>query len=398
MLKITTTLALCLALGGTAFAQTPPEVLKAYKSYNTAMAQNDFKSALKHGKAAWKAAESIMGESKTTGDLAFNYGFLAKSRGLTKDAVPALERAADLSSLTGDKAAEVKLERTVELIAAYESLGEHSDVKKTADAALEAAEKANLGQTVFAGEILVHRALNCSRTANRAARRLVGKPTSTRLAVNSAKDEHTSSIQQRCSRDAESASKIFAANPKMSRPKYVALAANQVGYAYERDDDWVNAIMSYQTAREAVETVYGRDNDFVMGAIGRWVHARAQLDFAGDLDKAKSAGLCDCWPYDVNTEKVAVVKSVKADLPRNAVEIKSSGSVILKADVSDTGATENVRVVHSWPAGEYDKTAIKAFSQYQYAPKTGYEPEGYRKDVVDVFNFIIYNESTNETY
>lgn len=398
MLKMTTTFALCLALGGTALAQTPPEVLKAYKSYNAAMAENDFKSALKHGKAAWKAAESTLGESKTTGDLAFNYGFLAKSRGEAKDAIPALERAADLSSLAGESAGEIKLERTVELIAAYEAAGEHDDVKKTSDNILKFVEASNLDRTVFAGEVLVHRAQNCSRTANRAARRLVGKPTSTRLAVNSAKDEHTSRIQKKCSRDAQAASNIFAANPKMSRPKYVALAANQVGYAYEREDDWINAVMSYQTAREAVETVYGRDNDFVMQAIGRWIHARAQLDFAGDLDKAKSRGMCDCWPYNANTDKVAVVKSVKADVPRQTVEVKSSGIVVLKSDVSDAGDAVNIRVAHSWPAGEYDRAAIKAYTQYKYAPKTGNEPEGFRKDLVDVFSFIIYDEASKETY
>lgn len=392
------TFALCLALGGTAAAQTPPEVLKAYKSYNSAMTENDFKSALKHGKAAWKAAEKHLGDNKTTGDLAFNYGFLAKRRGQFKDAVPALKRAVGLSRLAGENAPSIKLERTVELVAAYEGAGENDKLKQSADEALEFAKSANLENSVFAGEILVHRAKNCTRIANRAASRLKVKAVSSRLAANNSRDAHTSRIQKKCSRDARKASGIFAANPDMSRPKYVALAANQVGFAYEREDDWMNAAMSYQTARNAVEDVYGRDNDFVMQAIGRWVHARAQLEFAGKLERAKAKGLCECWPYAANKHKVSVVKSYKADVPTQTVEIKSSGFVILKSDVTDTGETENVRVIHSWPAGEYDRNAIKAYTQYTYAPKTGDEPKGYRKDLVGVFDFIIYNDATRETY
>jgi len=61
-----------LTLTEPAAAQTPPSVLQPYKAYNAAMQTKNYKTALREGKAAWKAAEKELGGNKTTGDLAFN--------------------------------------------------------------------------------------------------------------------------------------------------------------------------------------------------------------------------------------------------------------------------------------------------------------------------------------
>lgn len=381
-----------------AAAQTPPEVLKAYKAYNTAFAAQDYKTALKQGKSAWKLAESKLGDSKITGDLAFNYGFLAKSQGKAKEAIKPLERAVDLAETDRDKGEEVRLERTVELISAAENAGEFKAVKAYADEALSFAEANGLSSTVFAGEILVHRATECSRKVNRSAKRLIGKPTSSRLSVQTDQRGNVARMQKKCAIDSQAASKIFAAVPKMARPKYIALAAKQSGLAYERDQDWLNAALNYQVARLAIEEKYGRDNPLATQMIGRWINARSRLSFKGKLESAKSAGLCDCWPFDANASKVKAVKKVAPDMPTNAIAIKSSGVVVLEADVSESGAPQNLSVVYSWPEGEYDAAAIKAFKQYQFAPKSGAEPADARKGVVESFSFILYSDSNKETF
>lgn len=401
-MRILSTLLLstCLLVGSVS-AQVPSDVMNAYKAYNAAMANQDYKSAMAAGKKAWKAAEKSLGKTKTTGDLAYNYGIVAKTRGDVKDAIPALERAVDLAMIDRDKAASVKLERSVELIAAYEQAGEFKDLRQAIEEAEDFAESSGLDRSVFAGEILVHKAQNCSRLANRTA----GKAASanrakvgSRLAANNDRDERTQEIQRRCGLQAKKASEIFAANPKLTRQSYVALAAKETGFYYERANDWMNAALSYQSAREAVEDLYGRDNPFVIQMIGRWVNAREQLTFSGRLDRAKAAGLCDCWPYNANNDKVKAIKTVKADVPRQVLEVRSSGYVILEADVTDSGETDNIRIIDSWPAGEYDQAAIEAYTQYQYAPKSTDEPDGYRQGLVKVFSFMVYNESSGETY
>lgn len=381
-----------------ASAQTPPEVLEAYKAYNAAFAAQDYKTALKQGKSAWKLAESKLGDSKITGDLAFNYGFLAKSQGKAKEAIKPLERAVNLSETGRDKGAQVRLERSVELISAAENAGEYKAVQSYADKALTFAEANGLSSSVFAGEILVHRATECSRKVNRSAKRLIGKPTSSRLSVQTDQRGNVARMQKKCAVDSQAASRIFANVPKMARPKYIALAAKQSGLAYERDQDWLNAALNYQTARLAIEEKYGRDNPLATQMIGRWINARSRLSFKGKLDSAKSAGLCDCWPFDENASKIKVVKKVAPDMPTNAIAIKSSGVVVLKADVSETGSPQNLSVVYSWPEGEYDAAAIRAFEQYQYAPKTGTEAADARKNIVESFSFILYNDSNRETF
>lgn len=384
--------------GLSAQAQTPPDVMKAYKAYNAAFAANDFKGALKHGKTAWTKAEKSLGDSKTTGDLAFNYGFLAKSQGEAKAALKPLERSVELASIGRDNPASVRMERSVELVSAAENAGEPKLVSKFADRSLKYAAEQGLENSVFTGEILVHRAAECSRRVNRAAQRLIGKPTSSRLAVQTDQKGRVAKEQKACAVDSRRASAIFANQPNMARPKYIALAAKQTGLSYEREEDWVNAAMSYQKARLAVEDKYGRDNPVVMQMVGRWINARSRLVFQNKLQTAKAAGLCDCWPFDQSQSKVKVVKRVKPDVPRNAIALRSSGVVVLKTDVTDAGDPVNIEVVYSWPQGEYDGDAKAAFKQYKFAPKSGQEAVGVRKDVVENFSFIMFNESNRETY
>ncbi len=84
------------------------------------MAAGDYKTALREGKSAWKAAERELGDSKTTGDLAFNYGFLEKTKGSHKNALKPLQRAVKLA-----KTAAVRVERDVELVAVMDGLEDY---------------------------------------------------------------------------------------------------------------------------------------------------------------------------------------------------------------------------------------------------------------------------------
>ena len=381
-------------------ADVPPEVMTAYKAYNAAMDSKDYAAALKHGEAAWKTAEKKMGDSKTTGDLAFNYGLLARSRGQAHNAMKPLERSVELAVEGREKGEEVRLERSVELVAAAEAVDDAKAVKKYASKAIKQAKAAGLEESVFVGEILVHKAQHCSKVANRAASRIQrnqNTASASRMAVNKGNKVNTAKIQKKCMRDAKKAADVFKNNPNSARPKYVSLAAKQIGIGYERQDEWLNAALSYQTARLTLEDKFGRENPVVMQMIGRWINARARLDYGDKLDEAKAAGLCDCWPFDQGASKVALVKRKKLDIPTR-VDIQSSGVVVLKADITDAGTTSNIQTVYSWPQGQYDEKALKAFKQFQYAPKTSPESEGARKNVIYTFNINIIDESTKKTY
>ncbi len=80
---------------GLAPAADDPEYLAEYKLYNQALDDGDAEAAARHGRAAWQAAETALGDHRLTAILAYNYGKLV----LFSDAnaaLPALERAKEL--------------------------------------------------------------------------------------------------------------------------------------------------------------------------------------------------------------------------------------------------------------------------------------------------------------
>ena len=95
---ILTAAAITLCFSPLATAQTPPEVLAAYKEYNVLLKGDDKAATAKAALKAWELAEEKMGDSKTTGNLAINYAnAVPESRKFNKSLVQAYKRAIELS-------------------------------------------------------------------------------------------------------------------------------------------------------------------------------------------------------------------------------------------------------------------------------------------------------------
>ena len=359
------------------------------------MAAGDYKTALREGKSAWKAAERELGDSKTTGDLAFNYGFLEKTKGSHKNALKPLQRAVKLA-----KTAAVRVERDVELVAVMDGLEDYKGLKSYTDKALKNAQSNGMGNSVFAGELMVYQVNGCNRNAARAAKgNMRGERSGSRVKNTSNPEERLARIQEKCAKQADQALTIFKANPGVARSDFVAAAANAVGYAQERRNDWAGAAMTYQFSRSAIEKELGRGHPLVKHTIGRWVNSRSQLNYKGKLDAARQAGLKDNWPYIQDGPKVAEAKRVEADIGTSSIDRRRlSGYTILLTDVTDSGQTTNIRIVDSWPEVGYQKASKAALAKWQYAPKTGSEPAGFRKDIAVPFTFIVYDRDTQDTY
>ena len=52
-----------------------------------------------------------------------------------------------------------------------------------------------------------------------------------------------------------------------------------------------------------------------------------------------------------------------------AAKLGIEGSVVLQFDITESGETDNINIVDSFPEGTFDKSAIKALSQWQYKPR-----------------------------
>lgn len=63
------------------------------------------------------------------------------------------------------------------------------------------------------------------------------------------------------------------------------------------------------------------------------------------------------------------VKRVNPVYPQQAVTENIEGEVVLRFDISATGATNNISVVSAKPEGMFDESAVTALAQWQYKPR-----------------------------
>ena len=369
-----------------AFAKTPPEVLKAYKSYNASMQKNDYKSAIKHAKTAWEKAEGALGDHPMTGDLAYNYGYVEKNQGDKSKSIKAFKRSVELAALKETDAVELQLEREVELVSSMDGVTRDTPLGKRIKGALKFANANGLASSVFVGELYVHQANICTRSLHRRMKNPVEQ-----IGTNINRASTEDGIKEgnkKCAKIAQKAVNIFDANSSQTRPAYVANANNYVGYGFETQNVWLAAAMSYQKSRYAIEDVYGRENPLVARTIGRWINARNFLARKGQLEHAESQGLCKCWPFSNESSKVRVSKWVDADFPAKALR-RSSGYAIVQMDVNDAGVPENVKIMTSWPEDVYDKASLKAAKGLEFAPKVADEAPDYRKNVTVPYSYFL---------
>jgi len=375
-----------LTVNSTIYAQTPQEVMTAYRAYNAAMEIEDFPAAIQHAKKAWDEAEKQLGDHRNTGDLAYNYGFIEKNRGDSAKAVKALVRSAELAHLKNEDAGLVRLEREVEAVSSLEAAKKYGDAKNRIDAALKFAGANGLSQNVFAGELHMHNASHCNILLNRKVNS--GKKQIGSLINTGGSEKGIRDGQKKCERMALRAADIFDSTPTEARPSYISGANTMVGYSLELQKDWFGAAMRYQKARKAVEDIYPRDHPVAANAIGRWINARNYLERLDKLEKAEADGLCQCWPYSDRRRTVQPSKTVKVNFPYRGLNT-TSGFAIVKFDVTDAGKTENIHIVQSFPDDVYDKASIKAIEQWQYPAKTEGEPDDFRTGIIQPFSFYL---------
>ncbi|TKB03416.1 M56 family metallopeptidase [Alteromonas portus] len=72
---------------------------------------------------------------------------------------------------------------------------------------------------------------------------------------------------------------------------------------------------------------------------------------------------------EAKINEASPVKRVPPTYPEKAAQENVEGFVVLSFDITETGATDNVEIVKSVPAGVFDKSAIVALKQWVYKPR-----------------------------
>ena len=258
-----------LFVGITSFAAPlPPPVKSAYNDFMTSYKSRDFKVAAKHGKIAWQQAEKLLGDSKTTGDLASNYGLLAARLGKYKGAVLPLTRGADLAHHAKENGPRIRIEREVELVEALILSDQFAEASDRVVAALDYAAANDLKDSIFTGELWVHNARIVHRKANKKAKH------ARRPAGGVFRKGNVEMIQSRSADYAQTALTIFDKHPKQTRPRLVSLAHKFIGFSRERNKEWLEAALAYQKAMLIQKEYSDLSHASYATTIGRWLNAR----------------------------------------------------------------------------------------------------------------------------
>jgi len=352
-------------------AQIPNEVMTSYKAYRTALKDKDAKGALKHAKAAWEAAEEHLGDHKTTGDLAQNYADINSGLTVSDSQIKAMKRAMDLSSFYGADGNETYLQRGVQLLGYYATNAELRRSQKLAKELVSFSKENGLDRTIFYAETLtLHAATYITSRDGEKMKKLT---------------EEAIDVFENPADDYQSAYPIFAHLYK--------------GFGHEYDEEILEAALSYQKVMDSVGKLEYETHPIVGRALGRWSHMRGRLRRTGELDNARAAGLCDCWPYDIErNESVKPLKRTPPRFPGRARRTSVSGFTIVQFDLDDKGNTINPKKIVSWPQGVYEEAALKSLKSWEYSPRVEGETDADRKNLITTIRFNIVDARGNPVY
>jgi hypothetical protein len=349
-----------------ASAKIPSEVITPYKAYKAALEEGNQKAAKKHAYQAWQKAEELLGDSKTTGDLAQNYGDLGRAD-YDKKFVTAFERSKALSNFYGEDKNLIWLDRSIRLATFYKLSRKSGKMASEAKSAQEFAEANGLTKTTYYGEALTLRAENYVKKGQHK------------------KTQEMSMAAIKAFENAEDG--LISVQP--------LIAKLYSGFGNEGLDNSLEAALDYQAVMETIDGKLPQDHPLAAQALGRWSHMRNRLHEEGLLNEAEEKGLCKCWPYDKpRNESIKPIKRVPGTMPRKAAQ---SGYSIIEFDLANSGEPTNIRALVSWPE-YYEEPSVKAVKKWKYTPKTADETTEERKSILTTMRYILKDTSGDVIY
>ncbi len=351
-----------ISTAGTAHAKLPQEVLKPYKAYSAALKSGDKMAAAKHAQKAWEAAERLIGDSKTTGDLAQNYADIVKYESMKK-AGKAYLRAAELADTSTPEGVERKLTRLIAAAQAYTTTQEaiKKAAKPLATAKALITEKGLEGGT-FDGEV----------------KTISGLLKYARRYQNEAIELYDEAIA------------IFDGPKHDLISVYPYAVRLYKGDALAQQDKPIAAALEYQVVMQNMKGALDKDHPFIRKSFHKWLNMRGHIDNNKKNAEAEAAGVCKCWPYDeVRENSVLPILRVPPTMPPSA---RRSGRTIFKFDLDDAGKVINIEKVRATQT-LFVRSARKSLTKWKYEPIEPGDDPSLRKGLVTTIRFKLVDES-----
>ncbi len=360
MKKLLLSLGLALMMSGIVQAKIPPEVMEPYKAYQAALEQKDTKSAGKHALIAWQKAEELLGESKTTADLAQNYADVIRPSD-RKSSRKALRRAIDLTDISLPRGHVSKTEKLI-------SLGILEIMEDNPKAVIKVAAelKSYVTDSKLSGgtyEADYHVLNGWGKLRKR-------KP--------------------RAENDIKRAIEIYESpsHNYSSALEYIAYVYN--GDILINEDKYIDAALSYQKVMQSLENYVDSKNATVQRAFSGWMFALSLLADDGKFAEAEQAGVCKCWPYDEmkDNDDLPVLR-IAPVMPSRA---ERSGRVIVRFDVNEDGKPINIKAIQATER-VFVKPAVKSVQYWQFDPFENGGDSELRTGIVKTITFRLYDGS-----
>lgn len=357
---------LLLSTAGPAWAKTPPDVLKPYKAYKTALENDNKDKALKHARTAWETAETLIGDSPTTGNLAQNYADLQRYQDFD-EAIRGYKRAVALATEDTEDNKSIKLERLIKLSEMYIATPEFKKARKYVDEAESLIKKTSLQNSTFDGEIKVLSGWleGSVRGGNR----------------------------NKAISDFDAAIEIFKSPSQFYDSVFPYLVHIYKGDVLNSMRKPIEAALEYQIIMQNLEGTLLEDHPFVKRAFFKWLAMREVINERNLTERALKAGVCECWPYDEITSNMSIPLTRVA--PQAHSNMRKSGQVVFKYDIDETGSPINLKVVEAT-----DKIFIRpsriALKKWKYEPLTQGQSLESRRGLVSTMKFNIYDGLTGK--
>lgn len=364
-------LVLCLSLGlaTSAFAKTPKEVMEPYKAYRAALAANDKNDAAKYAYQAWQQAEELLGDSKTTGDLASNFAELSPQfideKMAWKFVMKAHKRAIDLAGLHETDPGAVEIDRRSKYL---------SWVIPNISMKIPSAKDKDYGT---------------ERLQSRISE--LGLQGSTFDAESVALSVHAAMISEdweSVRRDSLTAIKLFDGRTDGIFSVYEYAVPIYLARAYVEQNNPIDAALTYQALITKLESTGGHDNPISANAYGEWLRLRDEVAALNSNDPKARQVTSYTVPHGRTAELAPLIR-IPPNPPISFLRGNKSGFVKVKFNVDINGYVINP-VVTSSTNRKLHKATLESLKGWRYTPNL---PEASSRDLETTIRYNIVDSS-----
>ncbi len=355
-----------------ALAKTPkPNIETLYAKYKAALGDTDYTNAYYLAEKVWKASESTYGDSRPTGDFAYNFAVLGKAytkSKVNKSVEKAFARSIELAHFHNEKAPQVELKRYLYFAAYMLQTGKVKPARALLKKGETMAKNTGLLATKDYALLVSHQA-QIAYTAKRYRR------AKTYIAVT---QKILNDLGKHSTKDAYQAEYIKAnANAKLGNWREALVGYEKIYLNKARELDMQNRLIG-QAYVKKLETMW---------------RAKSQNDLTSE-DIRAALSCPGCWP-NISAQYIAKVNEddkllrIERKPPKFPRRARTSAFVVIMYDIDGAGIPANFRLIGGSHANTFDAATIAALKRWRVYERETDALAINQKDLMATITFVL---------